>query len=515
MKNYPKILQRSSNRSIRFGNIPINGDLYANSPLGYKYWQIANGRGAGIFKFDFIPYDVISFTRLFWGISQLKLQFIGYKKSPFPLTPNPQGEFQLKVEPIQEEDLDKFKIPVSRIALGIAAERIGIPARKNVIQYAQRYVRNFRIKKKGYLNKNKNSIILGQRVLTPEFDIDEKDKAANKITVGSLKFTNYVNQIEYNKLNTDFGNAEFTHSNHLMAGGPLITNMLSLASSRTNNSSLSFNLNKQKEIKEKTVEAYYKKAKKQLEEENVGFATRKSIDKKIKNKQGENQKEFLENLEKNIQGYGRGIFIDCSAYFFRPNFIYDKKKKKTTLDREDYKGKENGIFNKYIKKRHTNTVYYPFVYVYTAGVLDKLFLPVGQGASNYGDGIPVGELLIPWKEELASLEQNEKQKEIDQPSFQKDIEYGFSMYPVQFKEDTFRPPTIEFVQNTFVAFAAPWGAVDNSQFDIKFPATLKIPPVLDWAGRDASKKEIISPGGAAEVYFQEKDIPNSNRKKTI
>lgn len=515
MKNYPKILQRSSGRSVRFGNIPINGDLYADSPLGYKYWQVVNGRNFGIFKFDFIPYDVISFSKLFWGISQLKLQFIGYKKSPDPLIPNEKGEYEIKVEPIQEEDLNKFKIPVSRIALGTAAEAIGITAKKNVIQYPQRYVRNFRIKKKGYLNNNKNSIILGKRVLMPEFEVDEKDKAANKITSASLKFTNYINQIEYDKLSTDFGNAEFTHANHMIAGGPLITNMLSLASSKTNNSSLSFNLNKQKEIKENTIKTYHQKAKKQLGDEKNEYGNRKSIDQQIKNKQEENVKLFLENLEKNIQGYGRGIFIDCSAYFFRPNFIYDKKKNKQTLDREDYKGKENGILGKYIKKRHTNTVYYPFVYVYLAGVLDKNLLPVGQGASNYGEGVSIGDVLIPWKEELALLEQNEKQKDIEKPSFEKDVEYGFSMYPVELREDKFQGAKVEFVQSTFIASPAPWGLVDTSTFDVKFPTTLKISPILDWEGREPQKKEIISPGGAAEVFFRDNDIPNDNRKKIV
>jgi hypothetical protein len=511
IKDYPKILQRSSNRSVRFGNIPINPDLYATSPVGKKYLQVINE------AFDPIPYDVYSFTRLFWQASQLKLQFIGYKRSPYnqfgDIADEKDGNFKIKVEPIQEKDLEERKIPIQRIALGIAGEGLGKTASKNTIQYSQRYSRSFRIQKKGYLNQNfKTSIVLGKRVLLPEFEVDEKDKNEEKVTAKSLKFTNYINQIEFDKIQTDLGNAEFTHPNHLMAGGPLITNMLSLASSKTNNSFLSLNLNRSKEIKEKTKENYKSKVEKTLKDEEAEFKNRKGIDKKIKDKQGKNRKEFLDNLEKNIQSYGRGIFIDCSAYLFRPNIVYNKEKNKIMADREDYKAKEKGILAEYIKKRFVNTVYYPFVFIYVAGILDERLNPIGQGATNYGKGTKIGEVLIPWKEELSLLEQSQSKKDENNssPGFEEDIEYGFSMYPVDLKEEFFVPPTLQFElfrppANLLEAITA-----KPNNIEMKFPQTLKISPVID-----EEKKEAIIPGGAAELFFSEKDVPKTQNKNKI
>ena len=202
MNSYPSILITSNQKNIRFGAMPVRADIY-----GLKIEKkLPINETSFNSKIRPVYYPEQQFGNIFWRISQLKNDLSalvvggGVTYGPVPI--NLLTAIQtLHTSEICGNIIDNYKF--------------GAKPLSNV--FSSRIFKSVVYLKEAYLNKNKKSVILGDRVLIRDkFLLDEKTKKViKKVFYNGVLAENFNQSFAANKV------AFMPTNNHMVAGGPL------------------------------------------------------------------------------------------------------------------------------------------------------------------------------------------------------------------------------------------------------------------------------------------------------
>lgn len=320
MIEYPKVILTSNDKNIRFGVLPVRADLEGLKREG----KVPFGESARPSSSRPNYYLERQFSDIFWKKTQTKNNLaalaIGGGQNAGLGTPTNLFEAINAVDEVGNcgayiSDVNRSAVPINNSNGGAFSNRV----LKSIIYL-----------KEAYLNTNKKSVILGDRVLIRDkFLIDEKTKKIVKQI--------YHNGILAENFSKSLGANEVTFiptNNHMVAGGPLFqTNLFG----GVNNTSKVAHLNSVKKIFKDDLEKL--KMNPSLETQELA-------------KREKERQEYLSNLERNI-GYNStsrilSDFSDFVTSTLNPREPY-------------YKAKKNTVLGEQIKFGKKLTVYWPVV----------------------------------------------------------------------------------------------------------------------------------------------------------
>ena len=320
MIQYPKVILTSNDKNIRFGVLPVRADLEGLKREG----KMPFGEAARPSNARPNYYLERQFSDIFWKKSQTKNNLtalaIGGGQNAFLGAPTSILEAVSVLDAANE--CNSYLGSVMQAVKPITSVSGGA--------FSNRVLKSIIYLKEAYLNTNKKSIILGDRVLIRDkFLIDTKTKKIVKEV--------YYNGILAQNFSKSLGASKVTFiptNNHMVAGGPLFQTNLFAGVDKTNKV------------------AYLNSIKKIFKDDLQKLKMNSSLDPQELAKREKEQQEYLSNLEKNI-GYNStsrilSDFSDFVTSTFNPKEPY-------------YKGKKNGILGEQIKFGKRLTVYWPVV----------------------------------------------------------------------------------------------------------------------------------------------------------
>lgn len=320
MIEYPKNIITSNDKNIRFGVLPVRADLEGLKREG----KVPFGEATRPSNARPNYYLERQFSDIFWKKTQTRnvLGAVAFGGGQNALsTPTSLMEAMNSVNEVINcgayiSSFNQSAVPINNSNGGAFSNRI----LKSIIYL-----------KEAYLNTNKKSVILGDRVLIRDkFLIDEKTKKIVKEI--------YYNGISAEKFSQSLGASELTFiptNNHMVAGGPL------------------FQTDLFRSVKEANKSAYLNSVQKIFKDDLEKLKTNPSLNPQDLSKREKEQEEYLFNLKKNI-GYGStsrilSDFSDFVTSTLNPREPY-------------YKGEKNKILSENIKFAKKITVYWPVVY---------------------------------------------------------------------------------------------------------------------------------------------------------
>lgn len=321
MNQYPSILVTSNDKNIRFGVLPVRADIEGLKREG-KISLLEVGRPSQARPNYFLERQ---FSDIFWKKIQAKNSIsalaIGGGQNAFLGAPTNLMEAMNAVNEVNEcgayiSSFNQSAQSITSVVGGAFSNRIF----KSIVYL-----------KEAYLNTNKKSVILGDRVLIRDkFLINEKTKKIVKQV--------YYNGVLTEKFSESIGAAEITFiptNNHMVAGGPL------------------FQSNGLSAIKGTNKTSYLNSIKKIFKDDLQKLKNNPTLDPSILIKREKEQETYLSNLEKNI-GYNSTstILSDFS------DFVISKINAKEPY----YKGQKNTVLGEQIKYGKNLTVYWPAIY---------------------------------------------------------------------------------------------------------------------------------------------------------
>jgi|GEM_PF-3002012 len=326
MIEYPKVILTSNDKNIRFGILPVRADLEGLKREG----KVPFGEATRPSQARPNYYLERQFSDIFWKKAQTRNSIsalvIGGGQNAFLGAPTSLVEAINVVNGANEcgayiSSFNQSAKPINNSNGGAFSNRVF----KSIIYL-----------KEAYLNKNKKSVILGDRVLIRDkFLTDEKTKKIVKQV--------YYNGVLTEKFFESIGAGEITFiptNNHMVAGGPL------------------FQSNGLSAIKGANKTAYLNSIKKIFKDDLEKLKNNPTLDPSILIKREKEQETYLSNLEKNI-GYNSTstILSDFS------DFVISKINAKEPY----YKGQKNTVLGEQIKYGKNLTVYWPAIYAAIGG----------------------------------------------------------------------------------------------------------------------------------------------------
>jgi hypothetical protein len=322
MKQYPSIIITSNDKNIRFGVMPIRADIEGLKEEG-KIPFSETARPSNTRPNYFLERQ---FSDIFWKKIQAKNS----------LSALAIGGGQDATIGAPTSLMEAFSVLSAASACGNYLSSV-MQAVKSITSvdggaFSNRIFKSIVYLKEAYLNTNKKSIILGDRVLIRDkFLIDKKTKKPVKKI--------YYNGVLVEKFSESLGANEITFvptNNQMVGGGPL------------------FQTTAFSTIKGVNKTAYLNSIKKIFKDDLGKLKNNPTLDPNILIKRQQEQEIYLSNLEKNI-GYNSTsrILSDFSDFVT------------STLNSKEpyYKGKKNGILAEQIKFGKRLTVYWPVVNV--------------------------------------------------------------------------------------------------------------------------------------------------------
>jgi hypothetical protein len=321
MNEYPSVIVTSNDKNIRFGAMPIRADIQGLKQEG-KIPFSETARPSYARPNYFFERQ---FSDIFWKKLQSKNLLtalaIGGGQNAFLSTPTNLMEAMNAVNELNA--CGEYISNVNRSAKAITAATGG--------GFSNRIFKSTVYLKEAYLNTNKKSVILGDRVLIRDkFLTNEKTKKVIKQT--------YYNGVLVGKFSESVGSNKVTFvptNNHMVAGGPL------------------FQTNAFSTIKGTNKTAYLNSIKKIFKDDLEKLNNNPTLDPSIINKRKQEQETYLSNLEKNIGYNSSSVIISDFS-----DFITSKINAKEPY----YKGKKNSILGEQIKYGKNLTAYWPAIY---------------------------------------------------------------------------------------------------------------------------------------------------------
>lgn len=344
MIEYPKAILTSNDKNIRFGVLPVRADIEGLKREG----KLAFGEAARPSNTRPNYYLERQFSDIFWKKTQTRNSLgavaLGGGQNASLGTPTSLVE---AINAVNEVDnCGAYISDVTRSAIPINNSNGGA--------FSNRVLKSTIYLKEAYLNTNKKSVILGDRVLIRDkFLIDEKTKKlVKKIYYNGILAENFSKSLSASKVTF------IPTNNHMVAGGPLFQSNLFGGVNGTNKTS------------------YLNLIKKIFKDDLEKLKINPSLNPQDLGKREKEQQEYLSNLERNI-GYNSTSKISSDFSDFVTSTLNPKE--------PYYKGKKNTILEEQIKFGKKLTVYWPVV---SAGI--------GQATNiNLGGKYPVpGGVLI-------------------------------------------------------------------------------------------------------------------------
>jgi len=321
MNQYPSIIVTSNDKNIRFGVIPIRADIQGLKQEGKislsETARPSNARPNYFFERQF--------SDIFWKKIQAKNSLsalaLGGGQNAFLGAPTSLMEAMNTVNEVNI--CGEYISSVNRSSKSITSVDGGA--------FSNRILKSIVYLKEAYLNTNKKSIILGDRVLIRDkFLKNEKTKKIVKEI--------YYNGVLAGKFSESLGANKITFvptNNHMVAGGPL------------------FQTTGFSTIKGSNKTAYLNSIKKIFKDDLEKLRNNPTLDQNILIKRQQEQEIYLSNLEKNI-GYNSTSIITSDF----SDFVISTIKAKEAY----YNGKKNSILGEQIKYGKNLTVYWPLLY---------------------------------------------------------------------------------------------------------------------------------------------------------
>jgi hypothetical protein len=329
MIEYPKIILSSNDKNIRFGVLPVRADLEGLKREG----KLASGEATRPSNARPNYYLERQFSDIFWKRTQTKNDLVslavGGGQNAALGGPTSLAEAFQTLNEVSNcgAHIDSYNKMSKPILSGGARSGDG---------FSSRVLKSIIYLKEAYLNNNKKSVILGDRVLIRDkFLIDTKTKKIVKETrYNGILAQDFPKSLAANKVSFAPTN------NHMVAGGPLFQSNLFAGVSKTDK------------------EAYLNTIKKIFKDDLQKLKMNPSLDSQELAKREKEQEEYLLNLGNNIS-YNSGSRISSIMSSDFSDFVT------STLNPKEpyYKGKKNSILGEQIKFGKKLTVYWPVVFV--------------------------------------------------------------------------------------------------------------------------------------------------------
>lgn len=343
MNQYPSIIVTSNDKNIRFGAMPVKADIY-----GLKLERkIPFSQTASPSNSRPVYYLERLFSDIFWKLSQvgnsLSALVVGGGKDAFANSPTNLLEASVTVDAV-----DKCGYVID------AAQAAAEPISSN----SNRVFKSTVYLKEAYLNNNKKSTILSNRILIRDKFL--LDKQTKKIT--KKIFYNGVLEENFNQSFAANEVAFIPTNNHMVGGGPLF---------RT-----SFGTR----LKSTDVFAYINSIKKLFVDDLEKLKNNPSIDPSIIIKRTQEQNNYINNLQLNLTFRNSSYMeMDFSEYT-----ITVRKSKEPY-----YKGKDGkGILAENIKYIKNQNIYWP-TFKITIGSASSLAAPASYVGQTLFDGASI------------------------------------------------------------------------------------------------------------------------------
>ena len=321
MIEYPKVILTSNDKNIRFGVLPVRADLEGLKREG----KLPFGEATRPSNARPNYYLERQFSDIFWKRTQTKNDLISLAvwggQNAFLPAPTSLVEAINVVNGVNEcgayiSSFNQKSKPIFRLSGDGFSSRI----LKSIIYL-----------KEAYLNTNKKSVILGDRVLIRDkFLIDTKTKKiVNLIYYNGILAQDFSKSLAANKVSF------VPTNNHMVAGGPLFQSNVFAGVNKTDKG------------------AYLNSIKKIFNDDLQKLKMNSSLDPQEFAKREKEQQEYLSNLENNI-GYNSTSKMSSDFSDFVTSTLNPKE--------PYYKGKKNGILGEQIKFGKKLTVYWPVVF---------------------------------------------------------------------------------------------------------------------------------------------------------
>lgn len=350
MIEYPKVILTSNDKNIRFGVLPVRADLEGLKREGKVPFGEATRPSSARPNY----YLERQFSDIFWKKAQtrnvLGALALGGGQNAFLGAPTSLVEAINVLNEVGNcgayiSNANQSAKPINNSNGGAFSNRVF----KSIIYL-----------KEAYLNTNKKSVILGDRVLIRDkFLIDTKTKKIVKqIYYNGILAQDFSKSLAANKVSF------VPTNNHMVAGGPLFQSNLFGGVNKTDKG------------------AYLNSIKKIFKDDLQKLKMNPSLDPQEFAKREKEQEEYLSNLERNL-GYNSTskILSDFSDFVT------------STLNPKEpyYKGKKNAILGEQIKFGKKLTVYWPVVF---AGIGPASNLTSG-GEYPVPGGVLIDGALVP------------------------------------------------------------------------------------------------------------------------
>ena len=350
MIEYPKVILTSNDKNIRFGILPVRADLEGLKREG----KVPLGEAARPSNARPNYYVERQFSDIFWKKTQTRnslgaVILAGGQNAALGMPTSLAEAFQVlnganECNNYLSTVMQAVK-PITRVSGGAFSNRV----LKSTIYL-----------KEAYLNTNKKSVILGDRVLIRDkFLIDTKTKKiVKKIYYNGILVQDFAKSFTASKVSF------VPTNNHMVAGGPLFQSNLFGGANKTNKA------------------AYLNSIKKIFKDDLEKLKMNPSLNSQALAKREKEQEEYLLNLGNNI-GYNStskilSDFSDFVTSTLNPREPY-------------YKGKKNTILGEQIKFGKKITVYWPVVF---AGIGSASNLTSG-GEYPVPGGVLIDGALVP------------------------------------------------------------------------------------------------------------------------
>jgi hypothetical protein len=354
MIEYPKVILTNNDKNIRFGVLPVRADLEGLKREG----KLPFGEAARPSNARPNYFLERQFSDIFWKRTQTKNDLVslavGGGQNAALGTPTSLAEALNVLNEVSNcgahiDSYNKMSKPIFRLSGDGFSSRV----LKSIIYL-----------KEAYLNNNKKSVILGDRVLIRDkFLIDTKTKKIVKeIRYNGILAKDFPKSLAANKVSF------VPTNNHMVAGGPLFQSNLFAGVSKTDKA------------------AYLNTIKKIFKDDLQKLKMNPSLNPQEFAKREKEQEEYLLNLENNIS-YNSGSRIPSIMSSDFSDFVTSTRNPKEPY----YKGKKNAILGEQIKFGKKLTVYWPVVFV---GIATATSLG-GVGQYSVPGGVLVDGALIP------------------------------------------------------------------------------------------------------------------------
>jgi hypothetical protein len=310
INEYPSIIMTSNDKNIRFGCVPIRADMQGlklEGKIPFKETtRLSSSRPA--------PFFEKQFSDIFYKIIQMKTNLFalafGGGQNAYLSAPTSLAEAMFATS-----EVDTCSNYISDKS-------------KELTTFSDRTFKSIVYLKEAYLNVNKKSVILGERVLIRDkFLIDDKTKNITKKI--------YLNGIIEEDFNKNIGSDKSTFiptNNHMVAGGPVFSTTLGT-------------------INETNITAHLNSIEKMFKEDLKKLENNPALDKNDISKREQYIKDYKINLEKNLRLSRATNFMKLDF----SDFIISPIRSKAPY----YQGKKASVLAENIKYIKNSTAYWP------------------------------------------------------------------------------------------------------------------------------------------------------------